>query len=331
MLTIAVIGAGRIGAIHATNASRHPRAHLAWIVDPIESAARTLAAQTGAESTTDVAQVLADPAVDAIVIGSSTATHVPLIRAGIAAGKAVLCEKPVDLDLANARACLAEVGSEAPVMIAFQRRFDPTFAEIRQRLTKGEIGSIEQLTIISRDPTPPPLSYITGSGGLFRDMTIHDLDMARFFLGDIVSVQARGQNIVDPAIAEVGDIDAAVVTVTAASGAVGVIVNSRHCAVGYDQRLEAFGSKGFLAVDNQTATTVRSSTAAGADTTPRWLDFFLERYAGAYARELDAFVTAVEQGTGFSPTLADGVAALALAEAAAQSVLTGRAIVPSAV
>ncbi|MDR1449990.1 MAG: inositol 2-dehydrogenase [Propionibacteriaceae bacterium] len=331
MLALAVLGAGRIGAIHAANAARHPRVHLAWVVDPVQDAARRLAAATGAEAGCDPLAAIADPAVDAVVISSPTATHIDLIRAAVAAGKAVLCEKPVGLDFAAARACLRDVGAGGRVMIGFNRRFDPAFAETHRRVAAGEIGRLEQLIIVSRDPTPPSPAYVAGSGGLFRDMTIHDFDLARFFLGEITSVQAFGQNIIDPAIAAAGDNDAGVAILTAADGAAASIVNSRRCVAGYDQRLEAFGAAGLLSVDNITATTVRSSTAAATGAASPWLDFFLERYAAAYERELAAFVAAVEAGAEFCPSLADGVKALAIADAAVLSAQTKRAVVPAAV
>jgi myo-inositol 2-dehydrogenase/D-chiro-inositol 1-dehydrogenase len=252
-----------------------------------------------------------------------------LILAAVTAGKAVLCEKPVDLDIDRARECQRRVeAAQGRVMIGFNRRFDPTFAQVHARLETGEIGQLEQLTIISRDPSAPPASYIAQSGGIFRDMTIHDFDMARFFLGPIKAVQAVGQNVVDPQIAEAGDSDAAVVLLKAASGAVGTIINNRRCAYGYDQRLEAFGSQGMLEGRNQHATSVTLSTSDFSQAANRVQDFFLQRYADAYRLELKAFIEAVVGTGSFSPSLADGVAALALADAALESSQTGRAVAP---
>ncbi|MDR1808603.1 MAG: inositol 2-dehydrogenase [Propionibacteriaceae bacterium] len=327
MVNIAVIGAGRIGAIHAANVAAHPDTNLLWVADPVAGAAERVAAPLGAKATLDAAEALADPAVEALVICSPTPTHVELILAGVQAGKAVLCEKPVDLDLARARQCLATVeAAGGKVMIGFNRRFDPTFAEVNARVAAGEIGRLEQVTIISRDPNPPSAAYVATSGGMFKDMTIHDFDMARFFLGDVVTVRAVGQNVVDPAIQEAGDIDAAVVVLEGASGAVATIVNNRRCAFGYDQRLEAFGATGMLEGRNQFATTVAASTATTTGAMGRVQDFFLQRYADAYRVELDTFVQALAAGSPMSPSLADGVAALALAEAALQSHTSGATV-----
>ena len=191
--------------------------------------------------------MLGDPSIDAVVVASPTPTHVDLLTRAVRTGKAVLCEKPIDLDITRVDACRAAIGALADrVMLGFNRRFDPSFADIRARVQAGEIGTLEQLTIISRDPAPPPAGYVTTSGGLFRDMTIHDFDMARFFLGDVVEVGATGSNLVSSEIAEAGDIDGAVVVLRGAGGALCSITNSRRCAFGYDQRLEAFGERGML-------------------------------------------------------------------------------------
>ena len=326
MVNIAVIGAGRIGAIHAANVAAHPGAHLTWICDPVPGATTRLAG-LGAKTATDASAVIGDGDVDAVIVCTPTPTHVDLIRAAVTAGKPVLCEKPVDLDAARAQACLDEVSAaKGTVMIGFNRRFDPTFAEIHQRVSAGEIGQLEQLVVTSRDPEPPNLAYIAGSGGLFRDMTIHDFDMARFFLGPIAEVRAVGQNIIDPAIREAGDIDSAIVVLTATSGAVGVITNSRRCAYGYDQRLEAFGATGLLQARNQHATSVAASNQTTTGAAGRVQDFFLQRYADAYRLELDAFIDTITSGKAPSPDLADGVAALVLADAALQSLTSGTTV-----
>lgn len=326
MVRFAVIGAGRIGSVHAATLARHPRAELRLVHDPVAGAAERLAAAHGARATADVAEVYAADDVDAVIIGSPTPLHVEQIVAAVGAGKAVLCEKPVALDVARVDECLRAVaGQEHRVMVGFNRRFDPTFAEIHARVAAGEIGPLEQLTIISRDPVAPPVGYLAQSGGIFRDMTIHDLDTARFFLGEIVEVRAVGQQLA-PDYAGSGDFDGAVTTLVAASGAVATVVNSRHCATGYDQRLEAFGPLGSLEAVNHTATAVRSSTATTSGAAGPYLDFFLQRYAEAYALELDHFVTALEAGTAPSPTLADGRAALVLADAATHSATTGERV-----
>lgn len=329
MVRIAVIGAGRIGAVHAATVARHPDAELRLVCDPVGDAAERLAAEHGARATRDIADVYGAEDVDAVIIGSPTSLHVDQIIASVGAGKAVLCEKPVALDLGRVDECIAALaGQEHRVMIGFNRRFDPTFAEIHARVRHGEIGPLEQLTIISRDPAPPPTEYVAGSGGIFRDMTIHDLDTARFFLGEIVEVSAVGQRL-DPAFAHLADFDAAVTTLVSATGAVATIVNSRHCATGYDQRLEAFGPRGALEAVNHTATAVRHSSAAHASARGPYLSFFLQRYAEAYAHELSHFVDAVRAGRPPSPTIADGRAALVLADAATHSATTGERVLLS--
>ena len=201
-----------------------------------------------------------------------------------------------------------------------------TFAEVRERVAGGEIGRLEQLLITSRDPAPAPAAYIASSGGLFRDMTIHDFDMARFFLGEVAEVQAIGANLIEPYIAEAGDVDSAVVSMRGAGGELCQITNSRRCAFGYDQRVEAFGAEGMLSAGNQTATSVRRSGAAGTETAAPYLNFFLDRYAAAYRAELDHLVICIEQGLTPSPGFADGRAALVLADAATESMKTGQAV-----
>jgi myo-inositol 2-dehydrogenase/D-chiro-inositol 1-dehydrogenase len=316
MLSIAVIGAGRIGQIHARNIAAHPGARLAGVVDAVPEAAAKLAAACGCQ----VLSLDAAFAADAVLIGSPTPTHADYIERAAAAGRAVFCEKPVDLSAARVRACLAVVAKAGiPLMVGFNRRFDPSFRSLKRRLDAGEIGRLELLTIISKDPSPPPPSYVAASGGLFRDMMIHDLDMARFLLGEEpVELFAAASCQVDPGIGAAGDVDTAVVSLRTASGRLCQIVNSRRATYGYDQRIEAHGSAGMLRAGNMTATTVESATAAGfaSDTA---LPFFLERYAAAYRAEIDAFVTAVTSGARPDPGGADGLQALVLADAATTS------------
>jgi myo-inositol 2-dehydrogenase/D-chiro-inositol 1-dehydrogenase len=330
MLNIAIIGAGRIGAVHAATVAAHPDARLVLVADPFADSAARVGALHGARSTTDTAEVYADDDVDAVIIGSPTPTHVDHIVSAVRAGKAVLCEKPVDLSIKQVDECLEAIaGKEDTVMIGFNRRFDPTFAEVHARVRDGEIGTLEQLTIISRDPSAPPTSYIADSGGLFRDMTIHDFDTARFFLGDIIEVSAVGQHL-DPAIEAAGDYDGAVITLTAASGAVATIINSRHCASGYDQRLEAFGPSGVLEAVNHTATSVRYSGTSQTSANGPYLDFFLQRYADAYRIELSHFIDSVTRDVAPSPSILDGRAALILADAATLSATTGERVAVAA-
>lgn len=327
MLRFAVLGCGRIGRMHAEILGRHPRVDLLWVYDVAADAAAGAARAAGAAVATDVDTVLGDDRVDAVLIATPTPTHVDLIVRAVQAGKAVLCEKPIDLDIGRVDACWAAIRDRDPVvMIGFNRRFDPTFRRMLDRVHAGEVGRLEQLVITSRDPGPPPAAYIGVSGGIFRDMTIHDFDMARAFLGDVVTVSAQGANVVDPAFAEHGDVDSAVVVMRAADGTLATLINSRHCAFGYDQRIEAFGSAGMLTAGNQRATTVEFWGPQATASRDPALDFFIARYRDAYVAEIDHFVDAVAGGTPPSPSFADGREALRLADAAGESLRTGRCI-----
>ncbi|MET0844085.1 MAG: Gfo/Idh/MocA family oxidoreductase [Mycetocola sp.] len=324
MLTFAIIGAGRIGHVHAANVAAHPGARLGVVVDPVPGAAERLSEAYGARSSLEMADALGDD-IDAIIIGSPTPFHVDHILAGIGAGKAVLVEKPVDLDLARVDECIAAVrGSEHRVMVAFNRRFDAGIAEVRTRVEQGEIGPARQVTIISRDPAPPPLDYVARSGGIFRDMSIHDVDLARSILGEFVEVQAFGQRS-DPQLEEFEDFDGAVITLRTADGAIATIINSRFCAAGYDQRLEVFGPLGSLETMNHRETSVVFNAHSGSTAHP-YQPFFLERYAQAYRSELDHFVSAIEAGSAPQPGLLDGRAALVLADAATASAARGERV-----
>ncbi len=323
MLNVGLLGAGRIAGVHATAISSHPGSTLVAVSDINSVAAEKIAAQYGAQER-DTAAILEDSTIDAVLIATSTDTHSDLIERATAAGKAVLCEKPVDLSLARARACQKVVSANGrPVMIGFNRRFDPNFSALKKAVDAGEIGKPELLSITSFDPAPPPVSYIKVSGGLFRDMMIHDFDMANFIMGaPPVSVTAVGSSIVDPEIGAAGDVDTAVVTLTYADGRIAVIKNSRRAVYGYDQRVELLGSEGLLQAQNMLENTVVKSTTQGV-TAAKPTYFFLERYMPAYAAEWAAFVEAMNDGTPLPVTLDDGVAALAMAEAATLSIKTG--------
>jgi myo-inositol 2-dehydrogenase/D-chiro-inositol 1-dehydrogenase len=323
MLVFAQFGAGRIGAIHAANLAASGRARLKHVVDVHAPAALALAAKHGAQvSTTE--EALADPEVGAVIIASSTDTHADLVIAAARAGKAIFCEKPIDLSLARVDACLAAVRKAGvPMLVGFNRRFDPSFAELHRRIGAGAIGQVEQVVITSRDPGPPPVSYIKVSGGLFRDMTIHDFDMARWMLGEEpVQVFAHGANLVDPAIGQAGDIDTAMVLLKTASGRMAHINNSRRASYGYDQRVEVFGSGGRLIAGNRTATTVELADG-NAVSSDKPLHFFLERYADAYRIELNTFLDAVANKTLMPVGAEDGRQALVLADAAFESLRSG--------
>lgn len=325
MIEVALFGAGRIGRIHAANLARQPGARLRWVVDVFPRAAAELADAHGARATDDPETALADPAVGAVVIASSTDTHADLIQRAAAAGKAIFCEKPVDLDLARARRCAEAVrAAGVTCMVGFQRRFDPTFAALKRRLDAGEIGEPEMVVITSRDPGPPPAAYLKVSGGIFKDMLIHDFDVFRWLLdrdgGDEAeSVHAVGSCLVDPAVAaEVGDVDSAAVTLRTRRGRLGQINASRRAVYGYDQRFEVLGSRGMLQAGNLRPTEVFSyAHRAVSHDVPE--HFFLERYRAAYAAEMAHFFTALADGTPVRTTIADGVRALALAEAASRS------------
>jgi myo-inositol 2-dehydrogenase/D-chiro-inositol 1-dehydrogenase len=321
MHAIALIGAGRIGRIHAHNAVRHPRLSLAAIVDPQEGAARALAGECDSQ-VSSLDAVLADPAIAGVVIASSTDTHLDYSLRAVEAGKAVFCEKPVDLDLARARSAAATMGG-ARMLLGFNRRFDPHFLALKARLDSGAIGELESLQITSNDPAPPPPAYVAVSGGLFKDMAIHDFDMARWLLGEEpVEVFARGSCLVDPEIGRLGDMDTARTLLRTASGRLCVIANSRRSGFGYDQRIEAYASRGMVRADNVVETTVETWTEHGA-AADRFRNFFLDRYSEAYRSEMDHFVDVLD-GAAPSVGYADGIAALALAEAAAESARSGR-------
>ena len=327
MIGIGVLGCGRIGRVHAGNVAKHPGARLVACYDPVVESAAAVSAEHDSRPVQSVDDMLVDQGVQAVLIASSTDTHVDLITRAARAGKSVLCEKPVDLDLARVDACWSVISGLRPlVMIGFNRRFDPSFRSLRDRVAAGEIGALEQVVITSRDPSPPPAHYVAVSGGLFRDMTIHDFDMARYLAGDIVEVQAMGANLIDPAIGDAGDIDAAMVVMRAASGALVHINNSRRCAYGYDQRIEAFGEKGMLQAHNRHLSTVESWTSSRTRAQDKVQDFFIARYAEAYVAELDHFVTCVETSAAPLAGFAEGREALRLADAAAESARTGRTV-----
>ena len=291
MVKFAVLGCGRIGRMHASNLARHPRAELSFVYDVADAAAASTAEATGARKARAVDEILDDRTVQAVLIASSTDTHLDLLVRAVEAGKAVLCEKPIDLDLAKVDASWARIKDRgATIMVGFNRRFDPSFSALRERIQAGEIGKLEQVLITSRDPGPPPIAYIEVSGGLFRDMAIHDFDMARYLMGDIAAVQAIGAHLVEPAIERAGDIDAAMITLIARSGAICQINNSRRSAYGYDQRLEAFGERGMLQVGNQRPTTLSFWGAAATGARDPVLNFFIERYTPAYNAEISHFV-----------------------------------------
>jgi myo-inositol 2-dehydrogenase/D-chiro-inositol 1-dehydrogenase len=319
MMDVALFGAGRIGKIHGGNVVRQPGVRLKHVVDVNAEAARALATTLDA-SVSDVATAMNDPAVKAVIIASSTDTHADLIMRAAAAGKAIFCEKPVDLDLVRARTC-AEAVKRAGVtcLIGFQRRYDPTFAGLKAKLDAGEIGTPEMLIQTSRDPGPPPVEYIRVSGGIYKDMLIHDFDVFRWILADEAeSVYATGSCLVDPAIGREGDVDSTAVTIRTKRGRLAQINTTRRAAYGYDQRFEVIGAKGMLQAGNHrpTEVTVSNGTSVSSDLPEH---FFLERYRAAYANEMAHFFDAIGQNKPVRTTIDDGVAALVLADAATTS------------
>lgn len=323
MVGIGILGCGRIGKVHAASVMRLEGATLAAVSDFVPTAAEALAAKTGAVAQTSE-EVIANPDVHAVIIGTPTDTHYDLIHAAARAGKAIFCEKPVDMSADRIRDCIKVVDETGvSFMTAFNRRFDANFANIQSRIANGDVGGVEIVTILSRDPSPPPVSYIQSSGGIFRDMMIHDLDMARFLLGEEpVQVFAVGAALVDPEIGAAGDVDTAAVTLTTASGKICQISNSRRATYGYDQRVEVHGSKGMLRAENKLENTVEFATEAGFRRAPT-LNFFLERYEEAYFAEIAHFVQMLSDGTPVTPSIEDGLRAQVLADAATQSWETG--------
>jgi myo-inositol 2-dehydrogenase/D-chiro-inositol 1-dehydrogenase len=319
---IALIGAGRIGRIHAANLAANTRIRLARVVDPDQAAAAEIVARHGGELST-LDDALVDPTIAGVVIASATDTHLDYTLRAAAAGKAVFCEKPFDQDLARAQAAASRLPADARVFLAFNRRFDPNFAALRARLQAGAVGKLETLHIISHDPTPPPIDYVKVSGGIFKDMVIHDFDMARWLLDEEVSeVFASTACLVDPLIGEAGDADTAKTILRTASGRLCMISSTRRSGYGYDQRIEAFGSKGMIRVGNVVETTLEQWGEAGA-AADRFQNFFLDRYRDAYAREIAHFADILD---GAAPLVGveDGVKALMLAEAASRSARSGR-------
>ena len=328
MVRFALFGAGRIGAMHAANVAAHARASLHCVYDVQASAAQKVASTHGATVASSVDAALSDPQVDAVLIASSTDTHVELITAAAKAGKAILCEKPIDLDIRRVEQCRRDIaGTGVAIQLGFNRRYDASHRAVREAVARGEIGALQQLIITSRDPGLAPMEYMKVSGGIFRDMMIHDFDLARFILGeDPVAVYAAGSVMIEPALAAIGDVDTAMVVLKAPSGALVHINNSRRAVYGYDQRVEAFGAKGMVQSENWRASSLRRWTAQATDAQEPLLHFFIQRYAQAYLDELNEFVDTVVNKTAPAVGFEDGRKALILADAAWESLRSGRAV-----
>ena len=328
MLNFGLLGAGRIAAVHARHIAEHHDMRLAVVVDVDLDAARRLASHHGAAASADAAAVFGDPAIDAVVIASSSSTHAELIVRAVEAGKPVFCEKPLDLDLARANACLRQIeGKGVPVFVDFNRRFDPHHAALEQAVRVGEAGAVELVSITSRDPEPPPLAYLAGSpGALFLETMVHDLDMARWLLGEEpVEVFAMASCLIAPEIRALGEVDTAVLVLRTASGRLGQINNSWRATYGYDQRIEVLGSGGMVRSDN-----VRRSTVERYDARAVRSDvfqyFFIDRYLASYRLALDHFGAVVRHGTAPLISAEDGRRALVLADAALRSARSGQPV-----
>ena len=331
-LAVGVIGAGRIGRLHAENlACQIPQAVLAALAEPNAQASRSLAHRLGVTSVYSSPEpLLENPGVDAVVICTPTDTHADLIEKAAAAGKHIFCEKPIALDLASVdRALQAVRSASVKFQVGFNRRFDASFRRVRSGIEAGEIGQVHLLRIASRDPELPPLDYLKASGGLFLDMTIHDFDMARYLTGaEVQEVYAMGAARIDPQVTQAaGDIDTAIVTLRMAGDIFGAVENSRRAVYGYDQRVEVFGSGGVLSADNATPHQVTLSDAKGLHG-PMPYNFFMDRYPQSYQSEMMEFVSCVLEDAEPSATGQDGRAAVVIALAAKRSLVEGRPVRP---
>jgi myo-inositol 2-dehydrogenase/D-chiro-inositol 1-dehydrogenase len=322
----AILGAGRIGQVHARAVTSTPDATLVAIADPVADAAQRVADAYGCDIRS-IDEIAASDDVGAVAICTPTNTHADLIEQFAKAGKAVFCEKPIDLSLERVKTCLKTVEAEdATLMVGFNRRFDPDFMALKKSIDDGRIGDVEMITLTSRDPGPPPYEYIKVSGGIFRDMTIHDFDVARWLLGEEVeTVQAAASVLTDTKIGELVDFDSINVILTTASGKQCTITNSRRATYGYDQRIEVLGSKGSVSAENHREANIEIADSTGY-LRPPLLNFFMSRYVNAYANEIAAFVGAVANGSPTPTTGHDGMMALALADAALKSVAEGSVV-----
>lgn len=327
-IKIGIIGMGRIGKIHLENVStRIDGVEVAAVINP-SKAGQDYASKFGvATVSSDAGIVFNNPEIDAILICSPSDTHADFAILAAEAGKAIFCEKPVDMSLERAKEVVEKVEeNNVPMMVAFNRRFDPDFAKVKNSVSQGKIGTIHNLHIISRDPGPPPIEYIKQSGGLFKDMTIHDLDMARFIMGcEVTEVYAKGSCMVDPTIGEVGDIDTATLVLHFENGATAVIENSRKAVYGYDQRLEVFGSKGMLQIKNPLMTNVTGANEYGSYSDVN-LNFFIDRYRASYLIEMQEFVYALINKKPMPVGGEDGIKSIILADAAYDSLRENRPI-----
>tara|TARA_B100001741_G_scaffold252329_1_gene214237 strand:+ start:390 stop:1376 length:987 start_codon:yes stop_codon:yes gene_type:complete len=316
------MGAGRIGKMHAEIISAHPDVNLQYVYDINKDNALQVAKQNNAEIVNSPEEAIMSDKIDAILIASATPTHTQFITMGAKSGKAVFCEKPIDLDIHKVNECMKEINElNIPLQIGFNRRFDNSHAKVQQARLKKEIGELEMLIITSRDPEPPGLEYLNAAGGFFRDTTIHDFDLSRFILGDdpIIQVTAFGENLFDENAKKADDFDTAMFVLKSREGVLIHINNSRRAVYGYDQRVEAFGSKGMIISNNQTITSVESYTNKITSSKEPILHFFIERYTQAYKDQFNHFIECIKNNIKPSVTFEDGRNALIIANAAYES------------
>ena len=329
MLNIVLIGAGRIGRMHAQNIFLHPKCNLSFVYDVDQKSATDIANKYNSRVASSVEEAITNKATDAVFIASATPTHVNFITKAAQSEKAIFCEKPIDLDIEKVNQCLKEVKNyDVPIQIGFNRRFDNSHRKVKLAKENGEIGELEMVIISSRDPEPPGLDYLKAAGGFFRDTTIHDFDLSRFILGEdpIVEVFAYGSQLISEECKDLGDHDTAMFIMKSQKGVLIHINNSRRAVYGYDQRVEVFGSKGMMISNNQSVTSVEKFDDKSTHVKDPIHFFFIERYDQAYKDQLDAFINIVINKEKPSVTFEDGRNALILANAAYESFETGKSV-----
>ena len=329
MINFSLMGAGRIGKMHAEIIASHPKCKMKYIYDVNKKFANDLANKYGSTSTETAEQALSGEDVDAVLIASATPTHIEFITKASKSGKAVFCEKPIDLDIEKVNNCLDDIKDlNIPIQIGFNRRFDNSHKKLQEARKSNKIGQLELIIISSRDPEPPGLDYLKAAGGFFRDTTIHDFDLSRFILGDdpIVQISAFASQLINEECKEVGDHDTAMFILRSKNGVLVHINNSRRAVYGYDQRVEIFGSKGMMISNNQTPTSVQKFTNQETESRDPIHYFFIERYEQAYRDQFNDFVSVIENNTKASVTFEDGRNALIIANAAYEAFNTGKVV-----
>ena len=328
-LNIALLGAGRIGQIHAENIASNPKCNIECIYDIDKNIAKKITNSFGGFVAQSPQEAISNSNVDIVYICSSTPTHTEYILSAAKAGKAIFCEKPIDLDIDRVNKCRKELEIyNVPIHIGFNRRFDPSHLSVNERKNKGEIGKLEQIIITSRDPSGPSAAYLKVSGGMFRDMTIHDFDLACFILQNdpIVEIYATGERLFSAEAKEANDIDTAMIIMKSESGVLCHINNSRHASYGYDQRVELFGNEGMIISDNQTSTSVTKYNNESTNSKDPILNFFIERYEVAYKNQLENFANCIINKKPPTVNFENGRIALIIANAAYESLETKKLV-----